>query len=216
MATILILHGPNLISSANVNRGSTVTQLWMTSISASLSNAPQRATLLTLQSNAEHELIDQILTHRVQVSVSSFQSGGVHAHQRGASRYVAAQAFHLLKVHLSRVHSREPFRQHSIFGHRSRRDLWVGATRLRARIAGSADRFVVITCWGVHVWIFVKSKTHRVVGESTSRNWKSGRRVRPHQPPRQRCHVHRRRPRTCGSAVMTAAPAARPPGRRRC
>ncbi len=131
MADILILHGPNLnllgtrepehygtTSLADIDRA----------LTEQASAAGRR--LATLQSNAEHELVDR---------VQSAQSEGVRfviinpaafTHTSVALRdALAATAIPFIEVHVSNVHAREAFRQRSYLS-----DLAVGViTGLGAR-----------------------------------------------------------------------------------
>ena len=74
------------------------------------------ATLETFQSNAEHELVD-----RVQALASSpvdfaIVNPGAFTHTSIALRdALLAVTVPFIEVHLSNVHAREPFRQHSYF-----------------------------------------------------------------------------------------------------
>ena len=74
------------------------------------------ATLETFQSNAEHELVD-----RVQAIASSpvdfaIVNPGAFTHTSIALRdALLAVTVPFIEVHLSNVHAREPFRQHSYF-----------------------------------------------------------------------------------------------------
>lgn len=117
MATILVLHGPNLNLLGQREPG-IYGHATLDDINQRLAQrcAAEGHTLLTLQSNAEHELIDRI---------HSAPAGGVDfiifnpaafTHTSVALRDALLGAgVPFIEVHLSNVHSREPFRQHSYF-----------------------------------------------------------------------------------------------------
>ena len=118
MATILVLHGPNL----NL-LGTREPEIYG---SATLEHINQRLAglavgaghhLQTLQSNAEHVLIERIHAARSEgIGFIIINPARLHAHQRRAARCPARRsACPFIEVHLSNVHAREPFRHHSYF-----------------------------------------------------------------------------------------------------
>lgn len=117
MAQLLVLHGPNLnllgtrepeIYGANT----------LKDINAELSTQATLAghTISCYQSNAEHELVDRI--HQAQKDNVEFIiiNPAAFTHTSVAVRdALAGVAIPFIEVHLSNVHAREEFRQHSFF-----------------------------------------------------------------------------------------------------
>lgn len=115
MASILVLHGPNL----NL-LGSREPEIYgrstLADIDRQLSEQASAAghTLATLQSNAEHLLIDRI--HAAAREGVSFIliNPGAFTHTSIALRdALLGVKIPFIEVHLSNVHAREPFRRHS-------------------------------------------------------------------------------------------------------
>ncbi len=117
MATILVLHGPNL----NL-LGSREPEIYG---SDNLEDINQRLTelsvdgghhLLALQSNAEYELVERIHDARQEgVNIILFNPAAFTHTSVALRDALLAVAIPFIEVHLSNVHSREPFRQHSYF-----------------------------------------------------------------------------------------------------
>jgi 3-dehydroquinate dehydratase-2 len=117
MATILVLHGPNL----NL-LGSREPEIYG---SDNLEYINQRLTelsvdgghhLLALQSNAEYELVERIHDARQEgVNIILFNPAAFTHTSVALRDALLAVAIPFIEVHLSNVHSREPFRQHSYF-----------------------------------------------------------------------------------------------------
>ncbi len=117
MATILVLHGPNL----NL-LGSREPEIYGTD---NLEDINQRLTalsidsghhLLALQSNAEYELVERIHDARREGVNIILLNPAAFTHTSVALRdALLAVAIPFIEVHLSNVHGREPFRQHSYF-----------------------------------------------------------------------------------------------------
>lgn len=117
MATILVLHGPNL----NL-LGSREPQIYG---SATLADIDQRLSaeataaghhLLSLQSNAEYELIERVHEARNEGVEFILINPAAFTHTSVALRdALAAVAIPFIEVHLSNVHARESFRAHSYF-----------------------------------------------------------------------------------------------------
>ena len=117
MATILVLHGPNLnmlgqrepdvygaATLASINQ-----QLTQLSIDAGHH-------LQTLQSNAEYELIDRIHDSRKEGVDFILINPAAFTHTSIALRdALLAVNIPFIEVHLSNVHKREAFRHHSYF-----------------------------------------------------------------------------------------------------
>lgn len=117
MANILVLHGPNLNllgSREPEHYGHTTLKEIDNRLTAIASNAEH--SLLTFQSNAEHELIGQI--HDAFLGSIDFIifNPAAFTHTSVAIRdALAATNIPFIEVHLSNVHAREEFRQHSFF-----------------------------------------------------------------------------------------------------
>ena len=117
MATILVLHGPNL----NL-LGSREPEIYG---SDNLEDINQRLTelsvdgghhLLALQSNAEYELVERIHdASREGVNIILFNPAAFTHTSVALRDALLAVAIPFIEVHLSNVHGREPFRQHSYF-----------------------------------------------------------------------------------------------------
>jgi 3-dehydroquinate dehydratase-2 len=117
MATILVLHGPNL----NL-LGTREPQVYG---STTLSDINQRLTeicinsshhLLALQSNAEYELINRIHDAKHEDIDYILINPAAFTHTSVALRdALLGVGIPFYEVHLSNVHAREKFRQHSYF-----------------------------------------------------------------------------------------------------
>ncbi|UTW44305.1 type II 3-dehydroquinate dehydratase [bacterium SCSIO 12696] len=117
MATILVLHGPNL----NL-LGSREPEVYGADTLASIN---QRLTelcldgghhLLSLQSNAEYELIERIHDAAHEGVNYILFNPAAFTHTSVALRdALLGVSIPFIEVHLSNVHSREAFRQHSYF-----------------------------------------------------------------------------------------------------
>lgn len=115
MARILLLNGPNL----NL-LGEREPQIYGHTSLAEIENrlvaqaAAVGLTLATFQSNAEHELIDAIHAARTQDVGFVIINPGAFTHTSIALRdALLGAAIPFIEVHLSNVHAREKFRQHS-------------------------------------------------------------------------------------------------------
>jgi 3-dehydroquinate dehydratase II len=117
MATILVLHGPNLnlLGTREPNiYGSTR----LADINLTLSDIAQEQGhhLMWLQSNAEYELIDRIHDAKVEGVDYIIFNPAAFTHTSVALRdALSGVEIPFIEVHLSNVHSREAFRQHSYF-----------------------------------------------------------------------------------------------------
>jgi len=117
MADVLVLHGPNLnlLGSREPERyGSTR----LTEIDHNLSERAEAAgsTLATFQSNAEHELVERVQQAAGEGTAFAILNPGAFTHTSIALRDAfLATEIPFIEVHLSNVHAREPFRQHSYF-----------------------------------------------------------------------------------------------------
>lgn len=117
MATILVLHGPNL----NL-LGSREPAVYGTETLADINRrlhdkaAEGGHHLLHLQSNAEYELIERIHEAKDEGVDFILINPAAFTHTSVALRdALLAVAIPFIEVHLSNVHAREPFRQHSYF-----------------------------------------------------------------------------------------------------
>jgi 3-dehydroquinate dehydratase-2 len=115
MARILLINGPNL----NL-LGEREPQTYGHTSLAEIENrlvaqaAAVGLTLATFQSNAEHELIDVIHVARTQDVGFVIINPGAFTHTSIALRdALLGVAIPFIEVHLSNVHAREKFRQHS-------------------------------------------------------------------------------------------------------
>lgn len=117
MATILALHGPNLNLLGQREPG-IYGHATLDDINQRLSRlcADGGHTLLTLQSNAEHELIERIHSAPGDEIDFIIFNPAAFTHTSVALRdALLSVGVPFIEVHLSNVHSREPFRQHSYF-----------------------------------------------------------------------------------------------------
>lgn len=117
MATILVLHGPNL-NLLGSREPETYGSLTLVQINQSLAEqARDRGHhLLSLQSNAEYELIDRIQAARSEGVDFIIINPAAFTHTSVALRdALLAVAIPFIEVHLSNVHRREAFRHHSYF-----------------------------------------------------------------------------------------------------
>ena len=117
MAQLLLLHGPNL----NL-LGSREPEVYghdtLASIDAELQARAAEAghRLESLQSNAEHVLVDRVQAARADGTAFILINPAAFTHTSVALRdALTAVAIPFIEIHLSNPHSREPFRQHSYF-----------------------------------------------------------------------------------------------------
>ena len=117
MATILVLHGPNL----NM-LGEREPEIYGTTTLADINQRLEQLArdhqhhLLSMQSNAEYELVERIQDARHEGINFIIINPAAFTHSSVAIRdALAAVAIPFIEVHLSNVHSREEFRQHSYF-----------------------------------------------------------------------------------------------------
>lgn len=115
MTRILVLNGPNLnlLGTREPHIYGTTT---LDDITAQLTPLAAAAgySLEQFQSNAEHALIDRIHAARDDGTVFILINPGAFTHTSVALRdALAGVALPFIEVHISNVHAREPFRQHS-------------------------------------------------------------------------------------------------------
>jgi len=117
MATILVLHGPNL-NLLGTREPEIYGSTTLDDINLSLSTMAhdQGHHLLCLQSNAEYELIDRIHdAKKEQVDFILFNPAAFTHTSVALRDALSAVEIPFIEIHLSNVHSREEFRQHSFF-----------------------------------------------------------------------------------------------------
>lgn len=115
MAKILVLHGPNL-NLLGEREPAVYGHTTLATIDAGLEAIARDAghALETLQSNAEHVLVDRIQAARADGTAFILINPAAFTHTSVAIRdALAAVALPVIEVHLSNPHAREPFRQHS-------------------------------------------------------------------------------------------------------
>ncbi|PIT40782.1 type II 3-dehydroquinate dehydratase [Snodgrassella alvi] len=114
-ASILVLNGPNL-NLLGVREPHIYGQATLADINQKLQQQAQAAgmTLETLQSNAEHILIERIQAALSDDTRFIIINPGAFTHTSVAIRDAfAAAAKPFIEVHISNVHAREAFRRHS-------------------------------------------------------------------------------------------------------
>ncbi len=115
MASILVLHGPNL-NLLGQREPEVYGRTTLAEIDTHLKQiaAENGVLLASMQSNAEHLLIDRIHAARHDGTRFILINPGGLTHTSIALRdALAGVALPFIEVHLSNVHAREPFRRHS-------------------------------------------------------------------------------------------------------
>ena len=115
MTRILVLNGPNL-NLLGTREPHIYGSTTLDDITASLTAlaAQSGASVEQFQSNAEHELIDRIHAARTDGTTFILINPGAFTHTSVALRdALAGVAIPFIEVHISNVHAREAFRQHS-------------------------------------------------------------------------------------------------------
>ena len=115
MAKILVLNGPNF-NLLGQREPDVYGHTTLASIEAGLVNQGLAAKheIMTLQSNAEHVLVDRIHQARQEGVAFILINPGAFTHTSIALRdALLAVAIPFIEIHLSNVHAREAFRQHS-------------------------------------------------------------------------------------------------------
>lgn len=117
MATILVLHGPNLnllgTREPEVYGSDTLEDINRQLTEIAIDRGHH---LLALQSNAEYELIERIHDARREGVNFIVFNPAAFTHTSVALRdALLAVEIPFIEVHLSNIHQREPFRQHSFF-----------------------------------------------------------------------------------------------------
>ncbi|GGJ97815.1 type II 3-dehydroquinate dehydratase [Pseudomonas matsuisoli] len=117
MATVLVLHGPNL-NLLGTREPGVYGSVTLEQINQDLEVQARAAghTLSHLQSNAEHVLIDRIHAARTDGTDFILINPAAFTHTSVAIRdALLAVSIPFIEVHLSNVHKREAFRHHSYF-----------------------------------------------------------------------------------------------------
>jgi 3-dehydroquinate dehydratase-2 len=117
MASILVLHGPNL-NLLGEREPAVYGRETLDDIDTHLAAVARDAGhhLLSLQSNAESELVERVHDARREGVDFILINPAAFTHTSIALRdALAAVAIPFIEVHLSNVHAREPFRHHSYF-----------------------------------------------------------------------------------------------------
>ncbi len=117
MATILVLHGPNL-NMLGLREPAHYGRDTLDDINQRLSQQASAGghQLQALQSNAEYELIERIHAAAREPVDFIIINPAAFTHTSVALRdALLAVAIPFIEVHLSNVHAREPFRHHSYF-----------------------------------------------------------------------------------------------------
>ncbi|WP_295521480.1 type II 3-dehydroquinate dehydratase [uncultured Stenotrophomonas sp.] len=117
MAKLLVLHGPNL-NLLGTREPEVYGQTTLADIDQALAAQAAAAghALESLQSNAEHVLVDRVQAARTDGTTFILINPAAFTHTSVALRdALAAVAVPFIEIHLSNPHTREPFRQHSYF-----------------------------------------------------------------------------------------------------
>ncbi len=117
MAKLLVLHGPNL-NLLGTREPGVYGHTTLAQIDQALLAQAQAAghTLDSLQSNAEHVLVDRVQAARTDGTTFILINPAAFTHTSVALRdALAAVDVPFIEIHLSNPHAREPFRQHSYF-----------------------------------------------------------------------------------------------------
>lgn len=121
MATLLLLHGPNL-NLLGTREPGVYGSTTLAGIDAGLRARAEAAghTLDSLQSNAEHVLVDRVQAAAHDGTAFVLINPAAFTHTSVALRdALLAVAIPYIEIHLSNPHAREPFRQHSYFSDRA-------------------------------------------------------------------------------------------------
>ena len=117
MATLLVMHGPNLNllgTREPAHYGRTTLDTINKHLEAIAAAAGHQ--LLSFQSNAEHSLIDRIHAAADEGVAFIIINPAAYTHTSVALRdALLAVKIPFIEVHLSNIYSREPFRHHSYF-----------------------------------------------------------------------------------------------------
>jgi 3-dehydroquinate dehydratase-2 len=115
MAKLLVLHGPNL-NLLGTREPEIYGRTTLADIEAGLRQTAEAAShaLESLQSNAEHVLVDRIQAARTDGTAFILINPAAFTHTSVAIRdALAAVSLPFIEIHLSNPHAREAFRHHS-------------------------------------------------------------------------------------------------------
>jgi 3-dehydroquinate dehydratase-2 len=115
LAKLLVLHGPNL-NLLGTREPEVYGRTTLSEIDATLAKTAEAAghELTSLQSNAEHVLIDRVQAAAKDGTAFILINPGAFTHTSIALRDAfAAVGLPFIELHLSNVHAREEFRRHS-------------------------------------------------------------------------------------------------------
>jgi len=114
MAKILVLHGPNL-NLLGTREPETYGYTRLDDVNNALKSiaSDEGHTLETFQSNAEHELVDKIQQAREDVDFIIINPAAFTHTSVAIRDALAAVTIPFIEVHISNIHQREAFRQHS-------------------------------------------------------------------------------------------------------
>jgi len=118
MAKILVIHGPNLnlLGSREPQHYGSIT---LADIDKNLQEAAQKsavATVSSVQSNAEHELINEVQkAEKDKVDFIIINPAGFTHTSVALRDALSATGIPFIEVHLSNIYKREQFRHHSYF-----------------------------------------------------------------------------------------------------
>ena len=115
MFNILVLHGPNL-NLLGQREPTHYGRTTLESINQALTEQGVGHNIMTFQSNAEYQLLEKIHTAAQESIDFIIINPAAFTHTSVALRdALLAVAIPFIEVHLSNVHAREAFRQHSYF-----------------------------------------------------------------------------------------------------
>ena len=116
MANILVLHGPNLnlLGTREPDVYGHTTLDDVNNALASIAN-DEGHSLAYYQSNAEHELVDRIQQARDDIDFIIINPAAFTHTSVAIRDALAAVAIPFIEVHISNIHQREAFREHSYF-----------------------------------------------------------------------------------------------------
>lgn len=115
MTKLLTIHGPNL-NLLGTREPDIYGAMTLAEIDAGLVTQTEAAghEMACFQSNAEHEIVDRVHAARDEGVAYILINPGAFTHTSVAIRdALLGVSIPFIEVHLSNVHSREPFRQHS-------------------------------------------------------------------------------------------------------
>lgn len=113
---ILVINGPNL-NLLGTREPEIYGALTLADIEANLHFKADElgCTVTSVQSNAEHELIEHVQQARGQIDFIIINPAAFTHTSIALRDAISAVAIPFIEVHLSNVHAREPFRRHSYF-----------------------------------------------------------------------------------------------------